>query len=71
MKKEIQSILLFLIVQNIILCVLFYLGISSYIGQTIMNIIVGGALYWYLDHEDHIKKHLNGVVLGGVADDRY
>jgi len=63
MKNEIKNILLFLIAQNIIVCFIYYLGFSSMIGQVVMNILVGAALYWYLDNEDHIKKHLlNGGV---------
>jgi hypothetical protein len=58
MKKEIQGVLFFLILQNVIFCIIYYLGFESMIGQAVMNVVMGTFLYWYLDHEDRIVEKL-------------
>jgi hypothetical protein len=58
MRKEIQGIFLFLVFQNILFVGLWVLGYSSPLGQAIGSIIIGGILYWYLEHEERIKEHL-------------
>jgi len=62
MKKEIQAVIFFLVLQNILFICIFYLGFQTVIGQAIGNIILGGFLYWYLEHEERIKDRLKGTV---------
>jgi len=58
MKKEIQGVLFFLILQNLLCIFLVYMGLQSVISQAVGTILIGGFLYWYLEHEEHIKETL-------------
>jgi len=62
MKKEIQSVLFFLVLQNVLYVFLIFCQYSTPLSQAIGSIFIGGAVYIWLEHEDRIKEHLKGTV---------
>jgi hypothetical protein len=59
MKKEIQGVLFFLILQNLLCIFLVYMGLQSIVSQAIGTILIGGFLYFWLEHEDKIREKLS------------
>lgn len=56
MKKEIQSVLFFLVLQNALYVLLIFCQYSTPLSQAIGSIFIGGFVYMWLEHEDRIKQ---------------
>jgi ABC-type protease/lipase transport system fused ATPase/permease subunit len=63
-KKEIQGVLFFLGLQNVIFLIILWLGYNTAAGQAIMTVLTCIAAYIYLEHEDNIKERLEKIHTG-------